>query len=114
MTLARRAAAAALIVSAVLVGQQFNGTALDQQIDDAIRKELIPGAVLVVGHNGQVIYHKAYGSRSLLPNREPMTEDTIFDIASLTKVVATTSAMMNLVETGKVRINDPVTVYLPD
>ncbi len=114
MRLARRAAFAALLASAVLAAQQLNGTALDQQIDDAIRKELIPGAVLVIGHNGQVIYHKAYGSRSLLPSREPMTEDTIFDIASLTKVIATTSAMMKLVEDGKVRINDPVTIYLPD
>src|SRR5436309_2976979 len=106
MRLARRAVVAALLVSAVLAAQQLNCTVLDQQIDDAIRKELIPGAVLVIGHNGQVIYHKAYGSRSLLPSREPMTEDTIFDIASLTKVIATTSAMMKLVEDGKVRIND--------
>jgi len=68
----------------------------------------------VVGHDGQVIYRKAYGSRSLEPRREPMTLDTIFDLASLTKVIVTTTAVMQLVEQGKVRLNDPVAKYLPE
>ena len=70
--------------------------------------------MLVVGHNGALIYRKAYGSRALEPKREPMTLDTVFDLASLTKVIATTTAVMQLVERGKVRMNDPVAKYLPE
>jgi uncharacterized protein YbbC (DUF1343 family) len=87
---------------------------LDAQIDQAIHEDLIPGAVLVVGHDGKIVHRKAYGNRALIPAREPMTLDTIFDIASLTKVVATTPAIMKLFEQGKVRPDDLVTVYLPE
>ena len=62
-----------------------------------------------MGHNGQVLHRKAYGNRAILPSPEPMTADTIFDCASLTKVVATTSALMKLFEEGKLRLNDRVT-----
>ncbi|MFZ0416535.1 MAG: serine hydrolase [Candidatus Sulfotelmatobacter sp.] len=89
-------------------------TAVDAIIDQAIHDATVPGAVLIVGHNGRVVYHKAYGSRALEPRREGMTLDTIFDLASLTKVVATTPAVMQLVEQGKVRLNDPVAKYLPE
>ena len=88
--------------------------AVDTIINQAIADGNIPGAVLLVGHNGKVIYRKAYGNRSLEPKREPMTLDTIFDLASLTKVIATTTAVMHLVEQGKVRLNDPVAKYLPE
>jgi uncharacterized protein YbbC (DUF1343 family)/CubicO group peptidase (beta-lactamase class C family) len=87
---------------------------VDAVIEQAIHDGNIPGAVLLVGHNGQVIYRKAYGNRALEPRREPMTLETIFDLASLTKVVATTTAVMKLVEQGKVRLNDPVAKYLPE
>ena len=87
---------------------------VDAVIEQAIQDGNIPGAVLVVGHNGKVIYRKAYGNRALEPRREPMTLETIFDLASLTKVVATTTAVMKLVEQGKVRLNDPVAKYLPE
>ncbi|MFY9790990.1 MAG: serine hydrolase [Candidatus Sulfotelmatobacter sp.] len=87
---------------------------VDRVIEQAIHDGSIPGAVLVVGHNGHVIYRKAYGNRALEPRREPMTLDTIFDLASLTKVIATTTAVMQLVEEGKVRLNDPVAKYLPE
>ncbi len=87
---------------------------IDTEIQQAVDQELMPGAVLVIGHGGRVVYRKAYGSRAIIPKREPMTIDTIFDAASLTKVIATTSCMMKLVEEGKVRINDPVTKYLPE
>ncbi len=87
---------------------------VDAVIEQAIRDGNIPGAVLLVGHNGHVIYRKAYGNRALEPRREPMTLDTIFDLASLTKVIATTTAVMQLVEQGKVRLNDPVAKYLPE
>src|SRR5712692_940812 len=64
---------------------------LDRIITEAIQENRIPGAVLIVGHNGRTLHRKAYGNRSLVPRREPMTVDTIFDCASLTKVIATTS-----------------------
>jgi uncharacterized protein YbbC (DUF1343 family)/CubicO group peptidase (beta-lactamase class C family) len=87
---------------------------LDSIVRDAINQGQIPGAVLLVWHNGQVRYRKAFGNRSLEPRREPMTVDTIFDLASLTKVVATTTAVMQLVQRGQVRLNDPVTKYIPE
>ena len=87
---------------------------LDPIIEQAIHDGNIPGAVLLVGHDGHVIYRKADGARALEPRREAMTVDTIFDLASLTKVIATTTAMMQLVERGKVRLNDPVAKYLPE
>jgi uncharacterized protein YbbC (DUF1343 family)/CubicO group peptidase (beta-lactamase class C family) len=86
----------------------------DPPIETAVKDGLIPGAVLLVGHDGKVVYRKAYGERALLPKHEPMTVDTIFDAASLTKVIATTSCVMKLFEQGKLRLNDPVTKYLPE
>ncbi|MGA7906059.1 MAG: serine hydrolase [Candidatus Sulfotelmatobacter sp.] len=88
--------------------------AADAIIESAIRDSEIPGAVLVVGHDGKIVYRKAYGHRALEPRREAMTVDTVFDLASLTKVIATTTAVMQLVERGKVRLNDPVAKYLPE
>src|SRR5450755_1179188 len=87
---------------------------VDSVIQQAVADGTIPGAVLVLGHDGAVVYRKAYGSRALEPRREPMTLDTVFDLASLTKVIATTTAVMQLVEQGKVRMNDPVAKYLPE
>jgi uncharacterized protein YbbC (DUF1343 family)/CubicO group peptidase (beta-lactamase class C family) len=91
-----------------------NLAVLDAIVLDAIHDHQIPGAVLLVGHNGQVVYRKAFGNRALEPRREPMTADTIFDVASLTKVVATTTAVMQLVQKGEVRVNDPVTKYISE
>jgi uncharacterized protein YbbC (DUF1343 family)/CubicO group peptidase (beta-lactamase class C family) len=88
--------------------------AFDEPIESAIKAGLIPGAVLLVGHDGKVVYRKAYGERALLPKHEPMTVDTMFDAASLTKVIATTPSVMKLFEQGKIRLNDPVTKYLPE
>ena len=70
--------------------------------------------MLIVGHNGQVIYRKAQGSRTIEPRREGMTLNTVFDCASLTKVVATTTAVMQLWEQGKFRMSDPVAKYIPE
>jgi uncharacterized protein YbbC (DUF1343 family)/CubicO group peptidase (beta-lactamase class C family) len=89
-------------------------TVLDAIINDAIALQQIPGAVVVIGHDGQVVYRKAYGSRAIDPQREAMTLDTVFDCASLTKVVATTTAIMQLWEQGKFRMNDPVAKYFPE
>jgi uncharacterized protein YbbC (DUF1343 family)/CubicO group peptidase (beta-lactamase class C family) len=94
--------------------QAVDSRVLDSIVDEAIEKGQVPGAVLLVWHNGQVVFRKAFGNKSLEPVRSAMTADTIFDIASLTKVVATTTAIMQLVEQGKVRLNDPVVRYLPE
>jgi uncharacterized protein YbbC (DUF1343 family) len=83
-------------------------------VREAIEKGNCPGAVVLVGHQGKIVYRGAWGERALVPAREPMTEDTIFDVASLTKVVATTTAVMQLVEQGRVRLQDPVSEYWPD
>lgn len=89
------------------------GPALDKAINQAIEEGRLPGAVLLVGQPGKILYRKAYGLRAIEPQREPMTVDTIFDIASLTKIVSTTASVMRLYEQGKIRMNDPVTKYLP-
>lgn len=97
------------------VAQTFPGAAdLDSAINQAIREDKIPGAVLLVGHEGKVVYRNAYGDRAILPTRQPMTADTIFDIASLTKIVATTSALMKLYDDGLFSPDDLVTKYLPE
>jgi uncharacterized protein YbbC (DUF1343 family)/CubicO group peptidase (beta-lactamase class C family) len=83
-------------------------------MQQAVTDHRIPGGVLLVGHNGRVVYRKAFGWRSLEPTREPMTADTIFDLASLTKCIATTTSIMRLVQEGRVRLNDPVAAYLPE
>ncbi|MEN6533669.1 MAG: serine hydrolase, partial [Bryobacteraceae bacterium] len=87
---------------------------LDAAITKAVKENQIPGAVLLVSHKGRIIHRKAYGLRALEPRRERMTVDTIFDAASLTKVVATTSSVMKLFEQGKIRLSDRVTEYLPE
>jgi len=88
--------------------------AVDRVIASAIADKQIPGAVLLVGRGSEVLYQKAYGSRALAPAVEPMTVDTIFDMASVTKVVATTTSVMILVEEGRVRLNDRVATFIPD
>lgn len=104
-----------VLLAAAAFAESFPGAAaLDDAIHQAIRENRIPGAVLLVGHNGEVVYRKAYGNRAVVPSIEPMTTDTIFDCASLTKVVATTSALMKLFEQGKLRLSDRVTEYLPE
>lgn len=87
---------------------------IDAIMEGAVARGDMPGGVVVIGHNGSVVYRKAFGMRSLEPTREAMTVDTIFDLASLTKCIATTTAMMQLIEEGRVRLNDPVAAYLPE
>lgn len=86
---------------------------LDEVVHTAIAQEEIPGAVVLVARKGKVVYRKAFGHRSLAPSQEAMTVDTVFDVASLTKVMATAPSVMILVEEGKVSLTDPVSEYLP-
>ena len=105
----------AACATCTMAAQTFSASPLlDQTVEQAIQEGRIPGAVLLIGHNGQIVHRKAYGKRALVPAPEPMTVDTIFDLASLTKVVATTSSLMKLFEEGRFRLNDRVTQYLPE
>lgn len=83
-------------------------------IQEAIRAGQCPGAVVLVGQDGKVVYRRAFGNRAIVPAKLPMTVDTVFDLASLTKVIATTTAVMQLVEQGKIRLDDPVVGYWPE
>ena len=87
---------------------------MDAVIAGEIAEKYLPGAVVLVGRKGRVVWLKSYGSRAVEPAREAMTTDTIFDLASLTKVVATATSVMILVERGKLRLNDPVSRYIPE
>jgi uncharacterized protein YbbC (DUF1343 family)/CubicO group peptidase (beta-lactamase class C family) len=87
---------------------------MDSIIQESIDKKELPGAVVLVVRHGRVVWRKAYGDRAVEPQREAMTVDTIFDLASLTKVVATTTSIMILVEQGKVRLSDPAVKFIPE
>ena len=86
---------------------------IDALVEEAIRAKRLPGAVVLVGRGDAVAYLKAYGHRALVPAVEPMTLDTIFDLASLTKVVATTTSAMILIEEGRLRLSDAVAAFIP-
>ncbi len=87
---------------------------MDGIIAESIRKHELPGAVVLVARKGRVVWRKAYGARALEPAREAMTPDTIFDLASLTKVVATATSIMILVERGEIRLSDPLSRFIPE
>ena len=89
-----------------------------KQIDDAVAASIqageIPGAVVLVARHGRIAYFKAFGNRSVKPRQEAMTTDTIFDMASMTKAMATAPSVMLLVEKGILRLDDKVKRYLPN
>lgn len=105
----------ALLASAAAKDQFRTGrlAEIDDAISQAVTDARAPGAVFRLERKGTV-YQKAYGERAIVPALERMTEDTIFDAASLTKVIATTSAVMKLVESGKLDVDSPVSRYLPE
>ena len=87
---------------------------IDEVVDRAISGKAVPGAVVLVGRRGKVAYARAAGLRSVCPRDEPMTRDTLFDMASLTKPVATATSVMILLERGKLRLNDRLGKLLPE
>jgi uncharacterized protein YbbC (DUF1343 family)/CubicO group peptidase (beta-lactamase class C family) len=87
---------------------------IDSVVAESIKNKELPGAVVLVGHRGQIVWRKAYGARAVEPQREAMTTDTIFDLASLTKIVATATSIMMLIERGQVRLADPVVKFIPE
>jgi uncharacterized protein YbbC (DUF1343 family)/CubicO group peptidase (beta-lactamase class C family) len=87
---------------------------MDPIVEESIKNKELPGAVVLVGHHGQIVWRKAYGARAVEPQREAMTADTIFDLASLTKILATATSIMILIERGEVRLADPVVKFIPE
>ena len=86
---------------------------VDRVIEDAIADKAIPGAVISVVRGDKIAYMKAYGNKSLVPDVEPMTVETMFDLASVSKCVGTTLSFMQLIENGLVRLTDRVDTYIP-
>ncbi|MCS6926584.1 MAG: serine hydrolase [Candidatus Binatia bacterium] len=89
-------------------------TPVDRELAAGVERGVFPGAVVLVGQGGSVLYRRAWGWRSLEPERTPLTEETIYDLASLTKPLATTLAVMLLVKEKKLRLDDRVTRFFPN
>lgn len=87
---------------------------IDSTVEASIAAGNIPGAVVGVVKDGALVYEKAFGYKALVPERAPMTVETMFDLASVSKCVGTTLAFMQLVEKGQVRLVDPVRYYFPE
>lgn len=87
---------------------------VDGVVSESIARGETPGAVVLIESRGRVRLRRAWGRRAVLPAPEPMTADSVFDVASLTKPVATATSVMILVEEGKVRLADPVVRYIPE
>ena len=94
--------------------ESVNFSSVDLLVQEQINDQVITGVVLLVGHGGRIVHQKAFGLRATSPRAEAMTLDTIFDLASLTKVVATTPSVMRLIQYGQVRLDEPVAHYIPD
>lgn len=84
-----------------------------QVVEASIQRNDMPGAVIAVSQNGETIYREAFGKRAIKPQPEPMTVDTIFDLASVTKPVATATSVMLLIERGKLKLDGKVADYWP-
>lgn len=87
---------------------------IDGVIQYGLSRGRMPGCLIMVGRNGKIVFHKAYGRRRIEPSPEPMTRDTIFDMASLTKPIATATSIMKLIEEGKVELDARVAKYIPE
>lgn len=92
----------------------YNFSEIDSLMQTALAAKQLPGGVVVIGSGGHVVFHKAYGNRSIDPVVEPLTEDTIYDMASLSKCISTSVAIMQMYEAGKLQFDDPVVKYLPE
>ncbi len=88
--------------------------AIDGLVEELIVAEKMPGCVVCIGRRAGIVLLKAYGRRAVKPAPEAMTVDTVFDLASITKPVATATAIMRLVEEGKLRLSDPIATHIPE
>ncbi|MGQ9732150.1 MAG: exo-beta-N-acetylmuramidase NamZ domain-containing protein [Candidatus Zipacnadales bacterium] len=92
----------------------LDSQAIDRLLTECIARGDFPGAVAIVGHAGEIVYWGTFGHRMIVPQLRPMLGDTIFDLASLTKPLATAPAILQLVEQGKLSLQDPVARFLPE
>ena len=88
--------------------------AIETAVEEALAAKQAPGCVVLVARRGKIAYLRAFGDRRVEPEREPMTVDTVFELASLTKPLATASSVMLLIERGKLQLDDPVALHLPE
>lgn len=88
--------------------------AIDRVVEEGLRKSRMPGCVVLVGYRGCIPLLKSYGSRQVRPDVVAMTTDTVFDLASLTKPIATATSVMLLIEDGLVELDAPATKYIPE
>jgi CubicO group peptidase (beta-lactamase class C family) len=105
-------AVATFVAAAEIDNEKFER--IDEEVLKAISQRQLPGAVVAIGYGGQLQSLKAYGNRQHEPTIEPMTTDTIFDLASLTKPIVTACCVMKLVDEGKLSLADPVAKHLPE
>jgi uncharacterized protein YbbC (DUF1343 family) len=103
-----------LLLPAVASAQPARFAAVEEAVQTIVGAGDIPGAVLLIGQGDEVLYHRAFGSRTIVPHPAPMQLDTVFDIASLTKPFGTTLAVMALVERGAVKLDAPLGRYLKE
>ena len=87
--------------------------AIERLVHDGLSAKRMPGCVILIGRKGSIVYERAFGYRQLVPEKVPMTVDTVFDMASITKPVATATSVMVLFEQGRIRLRDGVSTYLP-
>ena len=117
MTLTTRASSGCLLCLVAAIPAFAATPERFAKVDDAVAAALTrgdcPGAVVVVVHRDEVVFRKAYGHRAVQPEKVPMTADTVFDLASLTKPLATATAAMIVVEQGRLRLDDPVAKHWP-
>ncbi|MFH0733198.1 MAG: glycoside hydrolase family 3 N-terminal domain-containing protein [bacterium] len=92
----------------------YNFTEIDSLMQWGVKDSVFPGAVLVVGHRGRIIYEKAFGRFTYDKKSTKVNTSSMFDIASVSKVVSTTSAAMILVDLGKLNLDEKVSYYIPD
>ena len=113
LMLSSQAVAQKPVAAAGSFAEQHDFSPVSEVVTQAIAAKKLPGAVVLVGHDGRTVFEQAYGNRALEPAVEPMTEDTIFDMASLSKCLSTAVAVMQLYEQHKLAFDDPVAKYLP-
>ena len=85
-----------------------------EKMREGVEQGVFPGGVLLVSHKGRTVHHAAYGAACLLPKPEPASVDTIYDLASLTKPLATTTAVALLLADGRLSLEDPLERFVPE
>ncbi|MGB3942918.1 MAG: serine hydrolase domain-containing protein [Candidatus Manganitrophaceae bacterium] len=96
------------------IGQPIVSTRIAQKMEEGVASGVFPGGVLLVHHRGKIAFHEAFGSASLFPNRVPMTRETLFDLASLTKPLATAAAILLLIQNRSLALTDPLSQFFPE